>query len=130
MLCVAACLWGNPAASAMEALCAPFALGGAWLRRLSLAGAAGNGLAVALWVLLSLLPLGGLWALRRSLHWEDALLALLTPLLGLTWWCAVNPGRLSVQLPEMELAYLSGAVWMTLLCWGLLPPCDGDCRGE
>ena len=87
---------------------------------MSLAGAVGNGVAVSLWALLSLLPLGGLWALRRRLQWEDALLALLTPLLGLTWWCAVNPGRLWVQLPEMELAYLSGAVWMTLICWTLL----------
>ena len=120
VLCVAVCLWSDPAASAVEALCAPFALGGAGLRRLSLSGAVGNGVAVSLWALLSLLPLGGLWALRRRLQWEDALLALLTPLLGLTWWCAVNPGRLSVQLPEMELAYLSGAVWMTLICWTLL----------
>lgn len=111
--------WAQASLSLLDDVMAfPFAPIGAGLRALSLSGSAGNAIAIALYLTLSLLPLLGL--LRRPLHWEDALLGLMAPVLLLVWFCAVNPGLLFPLDAAMESALLGGAFWMLLVCYGLL----------
>lgn len=74
----------------------PLGFIGKGLRRLSLSGSLGNGLAVMLFVAVCLLPVYLLYRQRkkRPLFAEDALLVLLSLLLVPLLYGAVNPGRL------------------------------------
>ena len=114
-------LEGSMAASLLSFPLGPI---GGGLRALSLSGAAGNALAVALYVLLSLLPLLGLLFVRRKreLKWEDSLLALLSAELFGALWLNVNP-HLIHALPGLETAgkaAVGGICWCTALGYGVL----------
>lgn len=98
----------------------PFRWIGCGLRMLSLSGAAGNIAAIGLYLLLCLLPLLGLLPMQRIHHWEDWLLGLSVPVLGLVYWCNINPGRLCALSIEMEQFCLGAAIWMLLLSYALL----------
>lgn len=105
----------------------PFKQIGLSLRALSLLSDAGNAAAVAIYFLLCLLPMLSLPLLRRKrrLAPEDALLALLSPLLFWVLYLAVNPALIgeSSVFPEMSawgLTLLGGAVYSLLLTYGVL----------
>lgn len=108
------------------ALAFPFEQIGAGLRWLSLAGAAGNVLAILLYALLSLLPLGVLLVLRRrgALCREDCLLVLLTVLLFVTLYYMVNPALVPVPsgLGDGEGGKLlfGGSVYALVFGYGVL----------
>lgn len=104
----------------------PFEQVGAGLRWLSLAGGAGNALAILLYTVLSLLPLGLLLVLRRRrvLRGEDALLALLSVLLFAALYYMVNPSLLPTPngLGDggMNKALFGGSVYALAFGYGVL----------
>lgn len=106
------------------ALAFPFEQIGAGLRWLSLAGAAGNALAILLYVLLSLLPLGVLLVLRRrgALRREDSLLVLLTVLLFATFYYMVNPALVPMPsgLGDGGKLLFGGSVYALVFGYGVL----------
>lgn len=98
VLCLIAALAGTGLSGAFSSIAAfPFEQLGLGLRALSLSGAAGNLLALVIYWLLSLLPLVYLFVRwrKKRLCGEDFLLALLVPLLLLTLYMMVNPGKLA-----------------------------------
>ena len=135
-----ALLWGGGAG--LEGLAGPGRRLGEGLRALSLAGAGGNLAAWALVLAVSALPLLALAALclRRGRLWvEDALLALMSPLLFALLYFLVNPTLLrggAVELfPEIRdffslalgCAVLSaGVAWLVLRVLRRLEDCPAD----
>lgn len=84
----------------MEYITFPWEQAGICLRKLSLAGAAGNAAAWILYAVLGSSPLicWGLLALRRKVSRADLLLLLLSPVLFSGLWFFINPSYLEVYL--------------------------------
>lgn len=123
-----ALFWAGDAAPQWfsSALAFPFEQIGAGLRWLSLAGGAGNILAILLYAVLSLLPMGLLLALRRrrALCREDSLLILLTVLLFAALYYMVNPSLIPTPNGlgdgEMNKALFGGSVYALAFGYGVL----------
>lgn len=97
----------------------PFTAVGWCLRKLSLSGAVGNGVAIALYVLLCAVPLV-LWRRSRRRR-EDWLLVLLSGVLALVLYYMVNPNlRHSMMQNAVGDAVYAASVWSTLVTWGVL----------
>ena len=103
----------------MGALALPFVAAGWCLRTLSLSGGVGNVISIILYALFCAVPLGFWWRSRRRT--EDALLVLLSGVLAVVLYYMVNPNlRQSVMQNEVGDAVYAGAVWSTLMTWGVL----------
>ena len=103
----------------MGALALPFVAAGWCLRSLSLSGGAGNVISIILYGLICAVPLVFWWRSRRRT--EDALLVLLSGVLAVVLYYMVNPNlRQSIMQNEVGDAVYAGAVWSTLMTWGLL----------
>lgn len=103
----------------MGALALPFVAAGWCLRSLSLSGGVGNVVSIILYGLICAVPLGFWWRSRRRT--EDALLVLLSGVLAVVLYYMINPNlRQSVMRNEVGDAVYAGAVWSTLVTWGLL----------
>ena len=103
----------------MGALALPFVAAGWCLRTLSLSGGVGNVISIILYGLICAVPLGFWWRSRRRT--EDALLVLLSGVLVVVLYYMVNPNlRQSVMQNEVGDAVYAGAVWSTLMTWGVL----------
>ena len=94
------------AENSVAALCLPFTWTAAGLRKLSLSGSLGNGVAIALLVVLGLLPLVLKW--KKSWGPEDVLLIFTSIAIWYTLYVLINP----YILPDI----LMGVVGETLLC--------------
>jgi hypothetical protein len=103
----------------MGALALPFVAAGWCLRTLSLSGGAGNVISIILYAMICAVPLGFWWRSRRRT--EDALLVLLSGVLAVVLYYMINPNlRQSVMQNEVGDAVYAGAVWSTLMTWGVL----------
>ena len=103
----------------MGALALPFVAVGWCLRTLSLSGGVGNVVSVILYGLICAVPLIFWWRSRRRT--EDALLVLLSGVLAVVLYYMVNPNlRQSIMQNEVGDAVYAGAVWSTLMTWGVL----------
>ena len=103
----------------MGALALPFVAAGWGLRTLSLSGGVGNVISIILYGLICAVPLGFWWRSRRRT--EDALLVLLSGVLAVVLYYMINPNlRQGVMQNEVGDAVYAGAVWSTLVTWGLL----------
>ncbi len=94
------------AENSVAALCLPFTWVAEGLRKLSLSGSLGNGVAIALLVVLGLLPLAFKW--KKSWGPEDVLLVFTSIAIWYTLYVLINP----YILPDI----LMGVVGETLLC--------------
>lgn len=94
------------AENSVAALCLPFTWTAEGLRKLSLSGSLGNGVAIALLVVLGLLPLVLKW--KKSWGPEDVLLVFTSIAIWYTLYVLINP----YILPDI----LMGVVGETLLC--------------
>jgi hypothetical protein len=84
-----------------------------------LSGGVGNVISIILYALICAVPLFFWWRSRRRT--EDALLVLLSGVLAVVLYYMVNPNlRQSVMQNEVGDAVYAGAVWSTLMTWGLL----------
>lgn len=92
--------------NSLAALCLPFTWVAAGLRKLSLSGGLGNGVAIALLVVVGLLPLVFKW--KKSWGPEDALLIFTSIAIWYTLYVLINP----YILPDT----LQGTTGQTLLC--------------
>lgn len=90
----------------------PFLPLAAGLRWLSLSGALGNGVAIALYLAVCLAPL--VWLVVRLKNkrafWADALLAVFSALLFVGLYLLINPGLLVAQMVMPELAQFAPAM--------------------
>ena len=103
----------------MGALALPFVAAGWCLRTLSLSGGVANVISIILYALICAVPLVFWWRSRRRT--EDALLVLLSGVLAVVLYYMVNPNlRQSVMQNEVGDAVYAGAVWSTLMTWGVL----------
>ena len=103
----------------MGAMALPFVAVGWCLRTLSLSGGVGNVVSVILYALICAVPLFFWWRSKRRT--EDALLVLLSGVLAVVLYYMVNPNlRQSVMQNEVGDAVYAGAVWSTLMTWGVL----------
>ena len=103
----------------MGALALPFVAAGWCLRALSLSGGVGNVISIILYALICAVPLFFWWRSRRRT--EDALLVLLSGVLAVVLYYMVNPNlRQGIMQNEVGDAVYAGAVWSTLVTWGLL----------
>ena len=103
----------------MGALALPFVAAGWCLRTLSLSGGVANVISIILYALICAVPLFFWWRSRRRT--EDALLVLLSGVLAVVLYYMVNPNlRQSVMQNEVGDAVYAGAVWSTLMTWGVL----------
>ena len=133
VVCLALALVWRPDGAALAGAF-PFAPLGRLLRRMSLSGAVGNLFAIALLALCTALPLVWLLvrALKRRCRWEDALLPILSALVGFGLYGAVNPGVLVRWLGPaagaMGVAVLGGAFWSVLVAYLALRALRA-CRG-
>lgn len=121
-VCVLFCFLKAPTTAIFAAAIAfPFEQIGAGLRLLSLSGALGNALAIALYCLLSLLPIGALLILRhrRKLFPEDSLLVLLSAVLFYAVYLMVNPG-LIVTVPGIATGTVVGKAILGGLVYSLV----------
>jgi len=125
--CVGLAIWGDAGPETnVLALCAePFVLVGAWLRALSLSGAAGNALALGLYAFISLSPLLYM-LLRRRWGWMSALVSVY---LFFLLFMMVNPSKIGMLFhpqysgPEalkVQRALLVMLLYMLLLSWLLI----------
>ena len=101
LVCVALLAFGRAGGESIAMMAAiPFAQIGDGLRTLSLSGSAGNAAAVAIYCILCLSPM--LWllirVLRKRVHWEDALLPLLSGVLFAVMYWMVNPAYFAMHL--------------------------------
>lgn len=106
ILCVVLCVLGNVSGENIAHMMAfPFAPIGDGLRALSLSGSMGNVVAILLYGGISLLPVGVLLfqASKKSLHWEDSLLVVLSPLLFVVLYEMINPGTLPLGPTELGM---------------------------
>lgn len=103
----------------MGALALPFVAAGWCLRTLSLSGGVGNVISIILYALICAVPLFFWWRSRRRT--EDALLVLLSGVLAVVLYYMVNPNlRQGIMQNEVGDAVYAGAVWSTLVTWGVL----------
>ena len=100
-------------------LALPFVAAGWCLRSLSLSGGVGNVISIILYALICAVPLGFWWRSKRRT--EDALLVLLSGVLAVVLYYMVNPNlRQGIMQNEVGDAVFAGAVWSTLVTWGVL----------
>ena len=100
-------------------LALPFVAAGWCLRSLSLSGGVGNVFSIILYALICAVPLFFWWRSKRRT--EDALLVLLSGVLAVVLYYMVNPNlRQGVMQNEVGDAVFAGAVWSTLVTWGVL----------
>ena len=103
----------------MGALALPFVAAGWCLRTLSLSGGVGNVISIILYALICAVPLFFWWRSRRRT--EGALLVLLSGVLAVVLYYMVNPNlRQGIMQNEVGDAVYAGAVWSTLVTWGVL----------
>lgn len=100
-------------------LALPFTALGGLLRTMSLSGGAGNIAAIAIYALVCALPLVFWWRGKRKV--EDWLLVLLSGVTALVLYYMVNPGLRGplFQNEAGDIIY-AGAIWSTLITWGVL----------
>ncbi len=100
-------------------LALPFTALGWVLRTMSLSGALGNGISIALYVLVCALPLGFWWKSKRRT--EDWLLVLLCGVMAVVLYYMVNPNlRHSMMQSEVGDGVYAASVWSALVTWGVL----------
>ena len=100
-------------------LALPFVAAGWGLRTLSLSGGVGNVVSIILYALICAVPLFFWWRSKRRT--EDFLLVLLSGVLAVVLYYMINPNlRQSVMRNEVGDAVYAGAVWSTLVTWGVL----------
>ena len=103
----------------MGLLAVPFVTAGWGLRTLSLSGGVGNVVSILLYALICAVPLGFWWRSKRRT--EDWLLVLLSGVLAVVLYYMVNPNlRQGIMQNEVGDAVYAGAVWSTLVTWGVL----------
>lgn len=103
----------------LGALALPFTALGWLLRTMSLSGGVGNAAALAVFGLICAVPLVCWWKSKRQM--EDWLLVLLSGVLALVLYYMINPGlRTGVMQNEVGDAVYAGAVWSTIVTWGVL----------
>ena len=103
----------------MGLLAVPFVTAGWGLRTLSLSGGVGNVVSIILYALICAVPLFFWWRSKRRR--EDWLLVLLSGVLAVVLYYMVNPNlRQGIMQNEVGDAVFAGAVWSTLMTWGLL----------
>lgn len=107
------------AENSVAALCLPFTWTAEGLRKLSLSGSLGNGVAIALLVVLGLLPLAFKW--KKSWGPEDALLIFTSIAIWYTLYVLINPYVLPdiLQGTTGELL-LCGSCYSLFLSWAVL----------
>lgn len=107
------------AENSVAALCLPFTWTAEGLRKLSLSGSLGNGVAIALLVVLGLLPLAFKW--KKSWGMEDALLIFTSIAIWYTLYVLINPYVLPdiLQGTTGELL-LCGSCYSLFLSWAVL----------
>lgn len=112
---------------AFSALAFPFWQLGSLLRRMSLSGGVGNGVAWILYVGLSLVPAAvflRLWISDeqrgREKAWEDWLLPLLSGVLFAVLYWMINPGSLGFYGTQESMAILGGVVYGVLAAYLVL----------
>lgn len=105
--------------NSLAALCLPFTWTAEGLRKLSLSGSLGNGVAIALLVVLGLLPLAFKW--KKSWGMEDALLIFTSIAIWYTLYVLINPYVLPdiLQGTTGELL-LCGSCYSLFLSWAVL----------
>ena len=105
--------------NSLVALCLPFTWTAEGLRKLSLSGSLGNGVAIALLVVLGLLPLAFKW--KKSWGMEDALLIFTSIAIWYTLYVLINPYVLPdiLQGTTGELL-LCGSCYSLFLSWAVL----------
>ena len=103
----------------MGLLALPFGAVGWCLRTLSLSGGVGNVVSIILYALICAVPLGFWWRSKRRR--EDWLLVLLSGVLAVVLYYMVNPNlRQSMMQNAVGDAVYAGAVWSTLMTWGVM----------
>ena len=103
----------------MGLLALPFVAAGWCLRTLSLSGGVGNVVSIILYALICAVPLFFWWRSKRRT--EDWLLVLLSGVLAVVLYYMVNPNlRQGIMQNEVGDAVFAGAVWSTLVTWGVL----------
>ena len=119
VLCVLFCAMSGAAEVVLSFPLAPI---GGWLRRLSLSGSLGNGLATAIYVLLCLLPAALFlfrW-LKGKRHLEDLLLPAASAALFYSLYLLINPALAEARYSLMAKPALNGLVWVLIAAWLVL----------
>lgn len=105
--------------NSLAALCLPFTWVAAGLRKLSLSGGLGNGVAIALLVVVGLLPLVFKW--KKSWGPEDALLIFTSIAIWYTLYVLINPYILPGTLQGTTgQTLLCGSCYSLFLSWAVL----------
>ena len=118
-LCVLFCALGGAADAALSFPLAPI---GGWLRRMSLSGSLGNGLATVIYALLCLSP-AVLFIFRRlkgNRRWEDLLLPAVSVALFYSLYLLINPALAEARYSLMAKPALNGLVWVLIAAWLVL----------
>ncbi len=123
LLCAAAALFvlAADAGGLLSAQQFPLATIGSLLRALSLSGAGGNAVAIALYILICCIPAAvlavGLW--RRKAKPEDVLLGILTAYLFYAVYMMINPADIGLTLGQEDIGktVLGGVFWSLLAGW-------------
>ena len=103
----------------MGLLALPFGAVGWCLRTLSLSGGVGNVVSIILYALICAVPLFFWWRSKRRR--EDWLLVLLSGVLAVVLYYMVNPNlRQGMMQNTVGDAVYAGAVWSTLMTWGVM----------
>ena len=103
----------------MGLLALPFGAVGWCLRTLSLSGGVGNVVSIILYALICAVPLFFWWRSKRRR--EDWLLVLLSGVLAVVLYYMVNPNlRQGMMQNAVGDAVYAGAVWSTLMTWGVM----------
>ena len=119
LLCVLFCALGGSADAVLSFPLAPI---GGWLRRLSLSGSLGNGLATAIYVILCLFP-AALFLFRRmkgKRYPEDLLLLAASAALFYSLYLLINPALGEARYSLMAKPALNGLVWVLIAAWLVL----------
>lgn len=118
-LCVLFCALGGSADGVLSFPLAPI---GGWLRRLSLSGGGGNGLAIVIYVLICLLPatLCLFRWLKGKRHTEDLLLLAASAALFYSLYLLINPALAEARYSLMAKPALNGLVWVLIAAWLVL----------
>lgn len=119
LLCVLFCALGGSADAVLSFPLAPI---GGWLRRLSLSGSLGNGLATAIYVILCLFP-AALFLFRRmkgKRYPEDLLLLAASAALFYSLYLLINPALAEARYSLMAKPALNGLVWVLIAAWLVL----------
>ena len=119
LLCVLFCALGGSADAVLSFPLAPI---GGWLRRLSLSGSLGNGLATAIYVILCLFP-AALFLFRRmkgKRYPEDLLLLAASAAQFYSLYLLINPALAEARYSLMAKPALNGLVWVLIAAWLVL----------